>query len=73
MDFQGLHDQVLGNIKHGKKPGQQPYLNIKEETDLATFGEVVANIGFGKTRKQIKAMVEKTACEKNLFKEEQNQ
>ena len=50
------------------KPGQQPYLNIEEEKDLAKFVEVVADIGFGKTRKQIKSMVEKTAREKNLLR-----
>ena len=63
-----LQDRVLGNVEHGKKPGQQPYLNVKEEKDLAKFVEVVADIGFGKTRKQIKSMVEKTACEKNLLR-----
>ena len=63
-----LQDQVLGNVEHGKKPGQQPYLNVEEEKDLAKFVEVVADIGFGKTRKQIKSMVEKTACEKNLLR-----
>ena len=47
----------MGNVEHGKKPGQEPYLNVEEEKDLAKFVEVVADIGFGKTRKQIKAMV----------------
>ena len=36
--------------------------------DLAKFVEVVADIGFGKTRKQIKAMVEKIACERNFLR-----
>ena len=63
-----LQDQVLGNVEHGKKPGQQSYLNVKEEKDLAKFVEVVADIGFGKTRKQIKSMVEKIAREKSLLR-----
>ena len=65
-----LQDRVLGNVEHGKKPGQQPYLNKEEEEDLVKFVEVVADIGFGKTRKQIKAMVEKTARDKNLLRKE---
>ena len=60
-----LQDRVLG---HRKKPGQQPYLNVEEEKDLAKFVEVVADTGFGKTRKQTKSLVEKTAREKNLLK-----
>ena len=34
------------------------------------FVEVVADVGFGKTRKQIKAMVEKTARDKELLRKE---
>ena len=26
-----LQDRVLGNVEHGKKPDQQPYLNVEEE------------------------------------------
>ena len=63
-----LQGRVLGKIEHGQKPGQQPYINIEEKKDLAIFVEVVAEIGFGKTRNQIKAMVEKIACEKNLLR-----
>ena len=63
-----LQDRVLGNVEHRKKLGQQPYLNVEEEKDLAKFVEVVADIGFGKTRKQINSMVEKTAREKNLLR-----
>ena len=59
-----LQDRVLGHVKHGKKPGQQPYLNKEEEEDLVKFVEVVADVGFGKTRKQIKAMVERTGAPK---------
>ena len=35
---------------------------------MAKFVELVTDIGFGKTRKQIKATIEKTACEKNLLR-----
>ena len=62
MEFQGLLYKmefwwVLGKIELGRKPGQQPYLNIEEQKSLAKFIEVVADIGFGKPRKQIKVMV----------------
>ena len=53
-----------------ERPGQQPYLNKEEEKDLAKFVEVVADIGFGKTRKQIKAMVEKAAHDKKVLRKE---
>ena len=43
-----LQDCVLGNVEHGKKQGPEPYLNVEEAKDLATFVEVVADIGFGK-------------------------
>ena len=65
-----LQDRVLGRVVHGKKPGQKPYLNKEEEKDLAKFVEVVADIGFGKTRKQIKAMVEKAARDKKALRKE---
>ena len=61
-----LQDQVLGNDEHGKKPGQQLHLNVEEEKNLDKCVEVVDDIGFNKIIKQIKAMVEKTACEKTF-------
>ena len=65
-----LQDRVLGHVEHRKKPGQQPYLNKEEEEDLAKFVKVVADIGFGNIRKQIKAMVEKTAHDKKVLRKE---
>ena len=59
-----LHDRISGHVQHGKKPGPEPYLNTEKEEDLVNFIEEVAEVGFGKTRKQIKAMVEQTAHEK---------
>ena len=63
-----LQDRVLGKVVHGKKPGPQPYLNKEEEGDLAEFIEVVADVGFGKTRNQIKAMVENVAKDKGTLR-----
>ena len=39
-----------------------------EEEDLVNFIEEVAEVGFGKTRKPIKAMVEQTAHEKQVLR-----
>ena len=48
-----------------------PYLNKEEESELAQFVAEVSEIGYGKTRKQIKGMVEKVASEKGLLKKKQ--
>jgi len=63
-----LQDRVLGKVIHGTRPGPQPYLNKEEEGDLAEFIEVVADVGFGKTRKQVKAMVEQVAKDKGTLR-----
>ena len=65
-----LHDRISGHVQHGKKPGPEPYLNREEEEDLVNFIEEVAEVGFGKTRKQIKAMVEQTAREKQVLRKQ---
>ena len=68
-----LHDCVSGYVQHGRKPGPHPYLNKEEEEEeenLVNFVEVVADVGFGKTIKQIKAMVEQTACDKQVLKKQ---
>ena len=66
-----LRDHISGHVQHGKKPGPEPYLNREEEEDLVNFIEEVAEVGFGKTRKQIKAMVEQTAREKQVLRKQE--
>ena len=65
-----LCDHISGHVQHGKKPGPEPNLNREEEEDLINFIKEVAEVGFGKTRKQIKAMVEQTAREKQVLRKE---
>jgi len=65
-----LNDQITGRVQHGSKPGAKPYLNKVEENQLANFIEVVARIGYGKTRKQVKTMVERTARDKDVLRKE---
>ena len=57
-------------MQHGVKPGPKPYLNEVEEKDLAGFLEVMSSIGYGKTRKQIKAVAETVAREKGMLQKE---
>ena len=54
--------------RHGTKPGPKPYLSAKEECDLADHLIQSAKIGYGKTRKEVKSIVEKVAREKELFR-----
>jgi len=65
-----LNDRITGRVHHGSKPGARPYLNKVEENELADFIEVVARIGYGKTRKQIKTMVKRTAHDKDVLRKE---
>lgn len=60
MTFQ---DRITGT-------GAKPYLNTVEETKLADFLEVVANIGYGKTRKQVMTMAETVARDKKVLRRE---
>ena len=62
-----LQDRISGRVLHGTKPGPVPYLN-QEEKDLVDFLEVVSSVGYGKTRKQVKSPVERTAREKGVLK-----
>ena len=65
-----LRDRISGRAEHEKKPGPEPYLNREEEEDLVNFIEEVAEVGYGRTRKQIKAMVEQTAREKQVLRKQ---
>ena len=65
-----LQDRLTGRVQHGVRPGPKPYLNQGEEKDLVNFLEVTSSIGYGKTRKQIKAVVEKTAREKGVLRKQ---
>ena len=59
-----LQDRILGKVVHGTKPGPKPYLEQIEESELTNFLVDTAKAGFGKTRKEIKGLVEKVAREK---------
>lgn len=63
-----LQDRVLGKVVHGTKPGPKPYLTSSEESELSDFIVDVAKAGYGKTRRQIKAIVEGVARVKGVLK-----
>ena len=56
-----LQDRILGKVVHGTKPGPRPYLEPIEENELSNFLVDTAKAGFGKTRKEVKALVTKVA------------
>ena len=52
-----LHDHVSGIVKFGARSGPEPYLNIEEEEELASFLIHTARIGFPYTHKKVFAIV----------------
>ena len=65
-----LQDRISGKVQHGIRPGPKPYLNKSEEGNLVNFLEVVAEVGYGKTRKQVLNLVESTACDKGVLRKQ---
>jgi hypothetical protein len=55
---------LSGRVLHGTKPGPQCYLDKKEEALLADHLVEAAQIGYGKTRKEVKSIVVQVAKEK---------
>lgn len=63
---QTLQDRISGRVVHGTKPGPKPYLTSVEEKELSNFLVDVSKAGYGKTRKQIKGLVESVVRDKGL-------
>jgi len=63
-----LQDRVHGKVTHWARPGPRPYLAPAEEKELSMFIVEVAKAGYGKTRKQIKAIAENVAVEKGTIR-----
>ena len=63
-----LKDRLSGRVKHGTKSGPKPYLTVEEEAELTSHLLQVADIGFGKTRRDVKFIVETYARQKNTLK-----
>ena len=65
-----LKDRISGRVVHGTKPGPVPYLTKEEEDELEKYLLDAAKCGFGKTRKQVKAIVEKIAIKRGTLRSE---
>ena len=63
-----LKDCLNGCVEHGVNPGPKPYLERSEETELASFIEHCATIGYGKSRKDIMYIAQSTAETKGLLR-----
>ena len=63
-----LKDRLSGRVTDGTKPGRLPYLNDQEETDMESYLIQATHVGYGKTRRQIKAIVESVAVDKGVLR-----
>ena len=54
-----LKDRLSGRVVHGTKPGPKPYLTATEEEELTGHLINAANMGFGKTRRDVLSIVER--------------
>ena len=69
-ELRTLQDRISGRVQHGIRPGPKPYLNKLEEGNLVNFIEVVAEVGYGKTRKQVLNLVESTARDEGVLRKQ---
>ena len=62
-----LKDRLSGRVVHGTNPGRKPYLTT-EEVSLYKHLMEATQAGYGKTRKQVKSIVENLAREKGVLR-----
>ena len=63
-----LKDRINGHNAYCSNPGPKSYLTNKEQTQLSEYLLEVSEAGYGKTRKQVIAMVDAVAKEKGVMK-----
>ena len=63
-----LQDHLSGRVQHGKNPGPAPYLTSNEEKELSDYLLSSAEVGYSKTRKEVKCIAEAVAEEKGVLK-----
>ena len=63
-----LYNRVSGRVVHNVNPGPVRYLNPVEENTLATFLKHCSEVGNGKTRKEVLAIAEGVARDKNILR-----
>ena len=57
-------DRISGRVQHGSKSGPQPYLTEDEEEELASFLKQASQVGYGKTKKEVLAIIQKMVQKK---------
>ena len=63
-----LQDRLSGRVQHGKNRGPTPYLTSSEEKELSDYLLSSAEVGYGKTRREVKCIAEAVAKEKGALK-----
>ena len=63
-----LKDRLSGRVLDGTKPGRAPYLNNDEEAELEEYLTESVKVGYGKTRREVKAIVENVATHKGVLR-----
>ena len=63
-----LKDRLSGRVVDGTKPGRVPYLSSGEEAELEEYLTQSTKIGYGKTRRQVKAIAENVAADKGVLR-----
>ena len=61
-----LHDHVSGKVAYGAKCGPDPYLDLEEEEELASFLIRSAEVGYPHTKKQTFALVQQMLDKKGI-------
>ena len=59
-----LHDRISGKVCHGDKPGPKQLLSPAEEEEFSNFLIEVAQVGYGKTRKEVRSIAGRVAVDK---------
>ncbi len=62
-----VKDRLGGRVVHGTNPGRRPFLTQEEEKFLTDHLVHIAQLGYGKTRRQVLNMVEIVAREKGIM------
>ncbi len=55
-----LKDRLSGRVIHGTNPGPRPYLTKDEESELSDHLLTASSIGYGKTRRDVRCLVNHT-------------
>ena len=63
-----LGDRISGKVLPGTKSGPPSYITEKEEQELVTFMTRSSAIGYGRTRKEVIAIVEWLLCSRGIHK-----